>query len=529
MTNSIADIDKANTIFVIGSNTTEAHPIIALPIIKAARSGAHLIVADPRKIDLVDYAEVWLRQRPGTDIALLNGLMNVIIKENLIDKEFIKERTENFDELKKVVSAYTPDKVEKITGVPAADIRKAARLYAGAKPASIFYSMGITQHSKGTANVFSIANLAMMTGNIGKPGSGVNPLRGQNNVQGACDMGALPNVFTGYQSVSDPQIREKFEAVWKVKLPEKPGLTLMEMMNAAFDGKVKAMYILGENPVLTDADANHVEEALKSLDFLVVQDIFLTETARLADVVLPGVTFAEKNGTFTNTERRVQRVRKAIAPLDNSRFDWRIICELARALGYDMDYTSPAQVMKEIASLTPIYGGISYDRIGKAGLQWPCPTPGHPGTSILHVEKFSRGKGRFNPVEHSEAVEQPDKDFPLVLTTGRWLYQYHTGSMSRRSSLEDISHHPAVEINPADAKKYKIKDGDEVELASRRGKIRLKACVADRSPKGVVFVPFHFAESPVNQLTIAALDPIAKIPELKVCAVKIRKLVARGS
>jgi formate dehydrogenase alpha subunit len=523
MTNSIADIDKAETIFVIGSNTTETHPIIALQIIKATRNGANLIVADPRRIDLVDYADVWLRHRPGTDIALLNGLMNVIIKENLIDKEFIKERTENFEEVKKTVSKYTPKEVEKITEVPAEDIQKAARLYAKAKYASIFYTMGITQHTKGTDNVLSIANLAMMTGNIGKPGAGVNPLRGQNNVQGACDMGALPNLLPGYQSVTDSRAREKFENAWKVKLPKEPGLTVVEMMNAACDGKIKAMYIMGENPVLTDPDANHVEEALKFLDFLVVQDIFLTETAQLADVVLPGVSFAEKGGTFTSTERRVQRVRKAIAPIENSMSDWRIICELAKALGHEMDYTSPAQIMREIASLVPIYGGITYDRIGKAGLQWPCPTPGHPGTPILHVDKFSRGKGKFHPVEYREAAEQPDKDFPLILTTGRWLYQYHTGSMSRRSSLEEISHHPVVEINQADAKKYNIDDGDDVELISRRGKIKLKACVTNRSSKGTVFVPFHFAESPVNQLTIAALDPTAKIPELKVCAVKIKK------
>ncbi len=524
MTNSIADINKADTILVIGSNTTEAHPVIALQMIQAARNGTNLIVADPRKIDLVDYADVWLRQRPGTDIALLNGLMNVIIKEKLIDQKFIEERTEDFEKVKKVVSKYNPQEVEKITGIPAKDIRQAARMYAKADAASIFYTMGITQHTKGTDNVLSIANLAMMTGNMGKPGTGVNPLRGQNNVQGACDMGALPNVYPGYQKVIDTAAKKKFENAWKAKLSAEIGLTVVEMMNAACDGKVKAMYILGENPVLTDPDANHVEEALKSLDFLVVQDIFLTETAKLADVVLPGVTFAEKNGTFTNTERRVQMVKKAIAPLGNSRQDWEIICQLARALDYEMDYQSPSQVMEEIVSLTPIYAGINYDRVDGEGLQWPCPAPEHPGTPILHSGKFSRGKGKFHPVEYGEVAEPPSKSYPLVLTTGRWLYHYHAGSMSRRSSLEEICHYAMVEINPDDAKKYKIADRDEVELSSKRGKIKLKACITDRSAPGMVFVPFHFAESPVNQLTIAALDPKAKIPQLKVCAVKIKKV-----
>jgi len=524
MTNSLGDIGDAQTIFVIGSNTTEAHPVIGYQLIQAARDGTNLIVADPREIDLVEYADVWLRQRPGTDILLLNGIMNVIIKENLIDKEFIKKRTEDFDQVKKAVASYTPDKVEKITGVPAQDIRKAARLYAKAKPASIYYTMGITQHIKGTDNVLSIANLAMMTGNIGKAGAGVNPLRGQNNVQGACDMGALPNVYPGYQSVADPQIKSKFEDAWKAKLSEKPGLTVVEMMNAVCKDKVKAFYIMGENPVLTDPDANHVKEALTSLEFLVVQDIFLTETAEFADVVLPGTSFAEKDGTFTNTERRVQRIRKAISPIGNSRPDWKIICEIAQAMGFDMDYTSPSKIMAEIASLAPIYSGITYDRLGEEGLQWPCPHLGHLGTPILHVGKFSKGKGKFHAVKYREAAEVPDKKYPLVLLTGRWLYQYHGGSMSRRSSLEDISHHPVVEVNPRDAKKYKVSHGEKVELASRRGKIEIDVCVTERSPVGTVFVPFHFAESPVNQLTIAALDPKAKIPELKVCAVRISKI-----
>ncbi len=527
MTNSIADIDQADTIFVIGSNTTEAHPVIALQMIKAARDKTNLIVADPRRIDLVEHADIWLRQRPGTDIALLNGLMNVIIKERLFDRQFIKERTEGFEDLKKAVAAYDPKMVEKITGAPAADIRKAARLYAKAEAASIFYTMGITQHTKGTDNVLDIANLAMLTGNVGRPGTGVNPLRGQNNVQGACDMGALPNVYPGYQKVTNAEARKKFEQAWGVELSNDVGLTLVEMMDAAREGKVKAMYILGENPILTDPDANHVEEALKQLDFLVVEDIFLTETAQMADVVLPGVSFAEKDGTFTNTERRVQMVKKAIEPVGDSKPDWQIICRLAEALGYQMGYNSPEQVMGEIASVTPIYAGISYERIEAGGLQWPCPESDHPGTSILHAGRFSRGSGKFHGVKHEDVAESSDKAYPLVLTTGRWLYQYHGGSMSRRSSLDEISHYPVVEINPEDAKKLGISEGDTVEISSRRGKIEVKACLTERSAPGTVFVPFHFAESPVNKLTIAALDPKAKIPQLKVCAVKIRKL-AKG-
>jgi len=524
MTNSIEDIDHARTMFVIGSNPTEAHPVIGYRMIAAARRGANLIVADPREIDLVEYADVWLRLRPGTDIPLLNGIMNVIIKENLINKDFIKKRTEGFDEVKEAVAYYTPDRAEKITGVPAKDIRKAARLYAKERPASIYYTLGITEHIKGTDNVLSIANLAMMTGNIGKLGAGVNPLRGQNNVQGACDMGALPNVFPGYQSVADPKIRSKFEDAWKTKISEEPGLTISEMMDAACEGKVKAMYIMGENPIMTDPDANHVEEALRSLEFLLVQEIFLTETAKLADVVLPGASFAEKDGTFTNTERRVQRIRKAISPVGNSRPDWKIICEIAQAMDYDMDYTSPSKIMEEIASLVPIFGGITYDRLGEEGLQWPCPQPGHPGTCILHVDQFSKGKGKFHVVEYREAAEVPDKDYPLVLITGRWLYHYHAGSMSRRSSIEEICHHPLVEINPRDAKKFKVSHGEKVELESRRGKIKIDVCVTERSPVGSVFVAFHFAEAPVNRLTIGALDPKAKTPELKICAARINKI-----
>ncbi len=526
MTNSIKEIANAPVIYLTGSNTTENHPIIALEIKKAVtKNGAKLIVADPREIELVKYATLWLRHRPGTDVALFNGLMNVIITEGLEDKEFIKERTEDYEKLKEVVLKYTPEIVAKITGVPAEDIRKAARIYASAESASLIYSMGITQHSTGTDNVMSTANLAMLTGNVGKENAGVNPLRGQSNVQGACDMGALPNVYSGYQAVTDPQAREKFSKAWGVDLPDKVGLTVVEILNAAYDGKIRGIFVMAENPAMSDPDLAHAREALKRVDFLVVSDIFLTETAEVADVVLPGVTFAEKDGTITNTERRVQRFHKAIEPLGEAKPEWQIICELAQKMGYQMSYNSPAEIMEEIASLTPIYGGMLYPRLEKEGLQWPCPNVEHPGTKFLHKDKFSRGKGKFFPIEFREAVELPDEEYPLILTTGRVLYHFHTGTVTRRSKgLNEIYKEALVEISPQDAQELNITDGEIIEVASRRGKVRAKAKVTEKSDEGVVFMSFHFHEAAANLLTIAALDPISKIPEYKVCAVKVKKI-----
>lgn len=525
MTNSIADIAQAKAILVIGSNTTEAHPIIALQIKKAiSENGAKLIVIDPRKIRLVDYADLWLAQRPGTDVAVLNGLMNVILTEGLEDKDFIKTRTEGFEELKKILSKYTPEFVEKISGVPAEKIKEAARIYAQAERATVLYTMGLTQHTTGTNNVFAIANLVMLAGNVGQPGTGVNPLRGQNNVQGACDMGALPGCVSGYQNVCDLGVIEKCKDIWGTKLPENPGLSLTEMIDAALNSKVKAMYIVGENLILSSPDISHVKEALEKLDFLIVQDIFLTETAELADVVLPAASFAEKDGTFTNTERRVQRIRKAIEPIGNSKPDWEIICLLSKAMGYEMDYHFPSEIFDEISQITPTYKGITFDRVNLHGVQWPCPEPNHPGTPILHKEKFTRGLGKFHAVEFKESAELSDEEYPFILTTGRYLFQYHTGTMTRRSGgIEEICHEARVEINSADAKKLGIKDGDLVELATRRGKVKMKACVTNKIKPGVVFAPFHFKESPVNLLTNPALDPVSKISELKVCAVKLEK------
>jgi len=525
MTNSIEEITNASVIYLTGSNTTENHPIIALEIKKAVtKNGAKLIVADPREIELAKYATLWLRQRPGTDVALFNGLMNVIISEGLEDKKFITRRTEGYEELKKTILKYTPEIVEKITGVPAEDIRKAARIYATAPTISLIYSMGITQHTTGTDNVLSTANIAMLTGNVGKESTGVNPLRGQSNVQGACDLGALPNVYSGYQKVTDSIIKEKFSKAWGVDLSDKVGLTVVEILNAVYEGKIKGIFIMAENPAMSDPDLNHTREALKRVEFLVVSDIFMTETAELADVVLPGVTIAEKDGTITNTERRVQRIRKAIEPVGESKPEWKIICELAQKMGYNMSYSNPAEIMEEIASLTPIYGGMYYNRLEKAGLQWPCLDINHPGTKYLHKDKFSRGKGKFSAVEFKEAAELPDEEYPFLFTTGRVLYHFHTGTVTRRSKgLNEIYPEALVEINPQDAQELKVEEGEFIEVASRRGKIKAKAKVTEKSGKGVVFMSFHFHEAAANLLTNAALDPVAKIPEYKVCAVKAKK------
>jgi len=526
MTNSIEEFRHAHCILVTGSNTSETHPIIALQI-KAAvrRNGARLIVADPRKIEMTEFAWLWLRHRPGTDVALFNGMMNVIVSEGLYDKKFIEKRTEGFEELKKVVERYTPDYVEGITGVPANEIISAARGYAGTGSASIVYAMGITQHTTGTDNVLALANLAMLTGNVGKESSGVNPLRGQNNVQGACDLGALPNVFPGYQPVEDKEIREKFERAWGVDLPEKNGLTVVEMVHAIEEGKIKAMYIMGENSALSDPNANRTWQALKKLDFLVVQDIFPTETTEYADVVLPAACFAEKEGTFTNTERRVQKLNKAFDPPGEAKADWRIISELAVKFGYKMEYNSPKDVMNEIASLTPIYGGIKYERLNEEGLQWPCPDEKHPGTRFLHKDKFSRGLGKFHPTPYREPIELPNEEYPFILSTGRVLFHWHTGTMTRRvKSLEEIYPEGLVEIHPQDAEKIGLVRDELVEVSSRRGKVVAKAKITEKSPPGTVFMTFHFKEAAANLLTIDALDPIAKIPEYKVCAVKVQKV-----
>jgi len=493
---------------------------------RAKEKGAKLIVADPRAIPLTQFADCHLRQRPGTDVALINGFMNVIINEGLADKKFIEERTEGYEEMAKTVTKYTPECVENITGIPKEKIIEAARTYAKAERASIVYSMGITQHTTGVDNVKSSANLAMLTGNVGKPSTGVNPLRGQVNVQGACDVGALPNVYSGYQSVADEKIRAKFEAAWKTTLPSKPGMTVIDMIKAAFNGSMKMMYIMGENPMVSDPDITHVREGLNNLEFLVVQDIFLTETAQLANLVFPAASYAEKDGTFTSTDRRVQLVRKAIEPIGESRPDWQIICDLAKKMGSkEFEYSSPADIMNEIASLTPIYGGMSYERLEKQGLQWPCPSKDHAGTPYLHKDKFSRGKGSFVAIDFKEPAELPDEEYPLNLTTGRIIFHFHTGTMTRRTeALNREVQTGYVEINPADAKKLSIDNEELVLVQTRRGEIKIKTLTTERVPKGVIFIPFHFAECAANILTNPAVDAVAKIPEFKTCSARIKKI-----
>ncbi len=542
MTNSIGDIHLADVLMVTGSNTTEAHPVISLEMKKAVRlRGAKLILIDPREIELADFASLHLRPRSGTDVALLNAMAHVIIEQGLANQDFIAARTENFDALKDAVKDCTPQWGEDITGVPAETIIEAAQVYGRAGSAAIFWAMGITQSSHGVDNVQALANLALLTGNFGRPGTGVNPLRGQNNVQGACDMGGLPNVITGYQPVADENVRAKFEAAWQtsVKIPAKPGLTVTEIMNGVLEGRIKALYIMGENPMLSDPNTNHVREALDEIEFLAVQDIFLNETAQLAHVVLPGVSFAEKEGTFTNTERRVQLVRPALPIPGDARNDLDIICDLGRRLGgsngkvtsdvirpvSDWNYAGAADVYREIAALTPSMAGISHERLDPHGLQWPCPAPDHPGTPILHKEKFTRGLGKFTPLTFREPIENPNDEFPFTLNTGRILQHWHGGTMSRRSEgLDWVVPEGVIQINEEDGLQLGIETGDMVTVTSRRGEATGKAQLTGKLPRGMVFMNFHFVEVSTNALTGSGVDPVAKIPEFKVTAVKIERV-----
>jgi formate dehydrogenase alpha subunit len=543
MTNSIGDIRQAGVLLVTGSNTTEAHPVISLEMKAAVRKhGARLILIDPREIELAEFAGLHLRPRSGTDVALLNSMAHVIIRDDLLNGPFVEARTENFSALATAVADCTPQWAEDISGVPADLIVESARLYARATSAAIFWAMGITQSSHGVDNVQALANLALLTGNFGRPGTGVNPLRGQNNVQGACDMGGLPNVLTGYQSVSEAAVRAKFEKAWRTPrtLPERPGLTVTQLMEGALDGRIRALYVMGENPMLSDPNLNHVAEAFKALEFLVVQDIFLNETAQLADVVLPGVSFAEKEGTYTNTERRVQRVRAALDLPDLGRRDLDIICDLGRRLSRaavepaadnpvrpvsDWSYPDAASVWDEVAALTPSMAGISYGRLEGGGLQWPCPAADHPGTPILHREKFTRGLGHFIPLQFREPVENPGDEYPFLLNTGRILQHWHGGTLSRRSiGLNALVPEGEIDINTRDGERLGIATGDLVRVSSRRGQVTGRARLSTRLPRGMVFMTFHFAESPANVLTGDAVDPVAKIPEYKVSAVRVERV-----
>jgi predicted molibdopterin-dependent oxidoreductase YjgC len=528
MTNSIGELEDSDVILITGSNTTETHPQIGRNIIKAIDGGAKLLVIDPRKTDIARQADTHLALRPGTDIALINAMMRIIIDENLADDLFISMRTENFTTMRDYLHRLDLDELASITGVERTLIHKAACIYARSSKSVICYCLGITQHTCGTDNVQAIANLAMLTGNVEKKHSGVDPLRGQNNVQGACDMAALPAVLPGYQSIGDAKIRKTFEDVWGREIPSTPGKSLTEMTHGGKDSEIRAMFIMGENPALSDPSLSLVEETLKNLDFLAVSDIFLTETARLANVVFPAASFAEKGGSITNSERRVQLCRQAIAPIHNCRPDSHIIMELGKRLGCPgMDFDSDAEIMEEICLLTPIYGGMHHDRLAKNhGLQWPCWDRSHPGTEFLHKYYFTRGKGQFTVTKHQEPYEQPGKKYPFTLVTGRGSYHhYHTATMTRNSSRLVREYPQALlEISKEDCKKLKLSDGETVEMRSKRGRVRITTQITDRVKEGTVFSSFHFFEVPINQLTVAAMDPRSKCPEFKVCSVQLSKV-----
>lgn len=522
MTNSIPEIEDSACLFVIGSNTTEAHPLIGHRVYRAKLKGAKLIVIDPRRTQVSLAADIHVRLNFGTDVALINGIMHEIIRNDWHNTEFVAERTEGFEELKKKVEDYPPEKVSEICGVAPDVLREVARLYATSEPSSILYTLGITEHSHGVDNVISLANLAMLTGQIGKEWSGVNPLRGQNNVQGACDMGALPNVYPGYQVVTDEAVREKFQKAWGAELSPQVGYTIPEMIDRLVDGSVKAMFIVGENSVASDPNTHHITHALKSAEFLVVEDIFLTETAQLAHVILPAACWAEKDGTFTNTERKVQRVRKAVEPPEGARPDWTILSEIGSRLGVSMSYASAREIFDEMADLSPAYHGISYDRIEAVELQWPCPTADHPGTGYLHQGKFTRGLGMFTPLDFRPPEEMPDEEYPFLLTTGRRYAHYHTRTMTGRCpSLHKEFPKPIMQVNRRDAVNLGLQEGDPVKVVSRRGEVVTFARPGDIVPEGSVFMDFHFWEANSNVLLGTSLDPVSGTPDYKVCAVRL--------
>lgn len=523
---SLRDVGQADAFLIVGSNTTETHPVASGSVLKAKyEHGAQIVVIDPRRIEMVDHADVWLRPHTGTNVALLNGLAHVIVEEGLANQAFIETRTENFQAFRENLKQYTPEHVSGITGVPADRIRQAARIYGKAARGMILWGMGITQHLSGVDGAYSLVNLALLTGHVGRPGSGFIPLRGQSNVQGASDMLGYNNSLPGYQRIDDPDVRKKFEALWGVALPTNRALTVVEMEEAASHGDLKAMFILGENPMGSSPDIAEVEKGLRKLELLVVQEIFMSDTARLADVVLPVTSFAEKDGTFTNTERRVQLLRPAIAPIGEARHDWRVICDISTAMGYPMSYPNTAAIMEEIAQAAPQYAGIRHERLEQGGIMWPCPDTDHPGTRVLYEKTFPRGRGRFTVTEYNGSGESITDEFPLVLSTGRILQHYHTGTMTRRASgLDELTPYGQVEIHPEDARRYGISDGDLVRVSTRRGMVEMRARVSERSPEGEVFVPFHFAEAYANRLTSSKFDPVSKTPGFKKSAARIERM-----
>jgi formate dehydrogenase alpha subunit len=533
MSNSIAEMEKLEAFIITGSNTTETHPVIANFLKRAVRqNGAKLIVVDPRRIEMTDFATLWLRQKPGTDVAVFQAMANVIVEEKLYDENFIANRTEGFQEYLESLENFTPEWAEAVSGVPAKAIREAARIYAAAERASIYWGMGISQSTHGTDNTLSLVNLALMCGHVGKSGTGLNPLRGQNNVQGCSDSGGLPNVYTAYQRVDDAQIRQRFEQAWGVALNPTPGLTATEMVDGAAMGTVRGMFVLGENPMMSEPNQNHARHALEQLEFLVCQDIFINETGEMADVILPATSFAEKDGTFTNTDRRVQRCRAVVAPVGNSRPDWQILADLGRrieqrlglTLSAGFDYSHPQEIWEEMRRMTPDFWGIDYARLEReGGVHWPCPDSDHPGTPFLFSDSFPRGRGKFWEVEFGTESELPDEEYPYNLSTGRVLYHWSGSTMTGRSRLEDVYPEATCEIHPEDAAALGLQTGDWVEVSSRRGAIILRVLVTGRSPRGTVFVPFHFAEAAANLLTLDRVDGRAKIPDYKNTAVRLQK------
>jgi formate dehydrogenase alpha subunit len=536
MSNSIAEMENLDVFIITGSNTAETHPVIANFLKRAVReNGAKLIAIDPRRVEMVDFSTLWLQQNPGTDVALFQAMAHVVVKEKLYDQDFIAQRTEGFSAYIESLETFTPQWAEEVTGVPAQMIVQAARLYANADRAAIYWGMGISQSTHGTDNTLSLTNLALMCGHMGKPGTGLNPLRGQNNVQGCSDSGGLPNVYTAYQRVDAPEIQQKFEQTWGAKLNPQAGLTATEMIDGALTGAIKGMFIVGENPMLSEPNQEHTRHALEQLEFLVCQDIFINETGEMADVILPATSFAEKDGTFTNTDRRVQRCRKAVEPVGQSRPDWDIICDLGRRveqrlgvkLSAGFDYHHPRDIWEEMRQVTPEFWGIDYDRLEReGGVHWPCPDFDHPGTPFLFAETFPSGRGKFYELEYGTESEQPDEEYPLNLTTGRVLYHWHGSTMSGRSSLEEAFPEAICEIHPHDAEQYAVATGDWIALTSRRGTIAMRAMVTGRSPRGTIFIPFHFAEAAANKLTKVQIDSRAKIPDFKNTAVRIEKTSA---
>jgi formate dehydrogenase alpha subunit len=533
MSNTAAEVIHSDVFLVTGSNTAETHPIIALQMKAAvAKHGAKLIVIDPRRVEMVDWATLWLPEKPGTDVPLYSAMAHVIIKERLYNQNFIDRRTEGFADFAKSMEKFTPEYAEAISGVDRNLIIQAARMYAGAKNAAIYWALGIPEHSHGTDNAMSLIHLALLTGHIGRLGTGLNPLRGQNNVQGASDAGAMPWHYPGYQRVDDETAARKFEQAWSIEtggLNRRLGLTTTEIMSEVRPGGVRSLHIMGENPMMSEPNLNHTRHMIEQLEFLSAQDLFINESGAYADVFLPAASWAEKDGTFTNTDRRVQRVRKALEPRGQARADWQIVCDLAGRIENKLGrprsafwaYQAPAEVLEEMGRVVPEYAGVKYPRIENQGIQTPAWDDNHPGTPFLFADSFPRGKGKFHTLEYVPSVEMPDEEYPFILTTGRLLEHWHGGTLTRHSKLDDLYPSARVEINPADAARMKIEDGATVRVSSRRGTVVLGAWVSQRTTVGVVFIPMHFHEAAANLLTIDALDPLAKIPEYKACAVRI--------